>query len=360
MERYGGDFSSHNNENNNPESTEKNERKGKLGVIKTMGQRLLMGAGLIAASSELYNTHKYNLAWEENYPGYSDQVDKFTEKQKKLDSIYGEGFSKRFYRLKDELNFASENAYFFGGRNARRSLIDHGKNIMKSKEKDVSETESETPEIQDVQTENEPLSSEEIKELIDNLPKGAVRGHAEKIGPIFNEEGDLLSVPNARVIDNKNSTTDVTFNSASKSKNSKELLGVLLHEFGHLKGVFRDQNLNPEEKADVWLKLWDRIDAKDRYDSPQVNGHIITKFLYKKTPTGYKVEIPQRYRSLLAGEYLADLFVQGYTDFTKLHVKDFAIIDSIIRKTHPEFNWKECNEKMSVFMEKLKAKSVKK
>ena len=140
------------------------------------------------------------------------------------------------------------------------------------------------------------------------------------------EDGSAL----AECISWEQSKARITFFSPAKKHSLQYLTSnTLAHELAHANSWSADNEMTPEEKADLLLAVAERIFSEDRFKSSYVES----------------ISNPDKQQEnyLKATEYWAEICGQYFSDPSKLNVKDFSITESFIRKTDQKFDVKKAN-----------------
>lgn len=137
--------------------------------------------------------------------------------------------------------------------------------------------------------------------------------------------------------------SEVVFYKLAKTQPMKYMLEALSHEFGHANDWDSDNELSTGERVDLLLALGERIHSDDRFRSS-----------YAEAITNRNKQL-ENYNK--AREYWAEICRQYFTDYAKLNIKDFQIVDHHVRKSDRNFDLRKSNEEMRKFVaQKLKAK----
>ncbi|MBI4120384.1 MAG: hypothetical protein HY454_02860 [Parcubacteria group bacterium] len=122
----------------------------------------------------------------------------------------------------------------------------------------------------------------------------------------------------------------IVFHSISKESSLPTILRVAGHEIAHANSWKTDNEMNTEERMDLLLSISKRLRAGDRYMSNYVES--------------INNEDGQLENYNKATEYWAEICEQYFSDPNSLNVKDWEIVDDMIKKQDPKFDLDETLE----------------
>jgi hypothetical protein len=113
---------------------------------------------------------------------------------------------------------------------------------------------------------------------------------------------------------------------------------LITHELGHANDWSSDMEMSNEERLDLLLAVSDRLDAASRYDSSYVES---IKNRNKRLERYFK-----------AREYWAEICSAYFNDPDVLDVEDYILVDSVVKKSDPNFNCRKSSQERSQMIEK--------
>lgn len=119
--------------------------------------------------------------------------------------------------------------------------------------------------------------------------------------------------------------SSIVLTGGSRSESMMYTMQQLLpHEIAHANDWYSDAEMTFEERVVLLDEIVQRVTAKDRWQSTYVEK--------------IKNEDPQVQLSNRAAEYWAEIVSAYFHTPTKLHKKDFDIVDRMVRRTDPNFD----------------------
>ena len=116
----------------------------------------------------------------------------------------------------------------------------------------------------------------------------------------------------------------ITFYAPTRGTSPAYVMHSLSHEIAHANDWSEDEEMSYKERVDLLYDIAQRVFANDRFHSSYVES-IENPDLGKRNY--------QR-----AVEYWAEICAQYFSDPTKLNIRDYAIVDSQVRETDPNYN----------------------
>lgn len=186
------------------------------------------------------------------------------------------------------------------------------------------------------------ISHEEVLNFLNTFPRNWVEG---EITSITNEEetpqhGDYdddsynhykekedrftlaLAIPDSK------GSIGISFRKPAEGLGLRfRFYSVLAHELGHGNDWQTDNVLTYQERTDLLLKIYERTHSPNRLQSAYV----------ERVRQAY--DNPRQRSFRLAQEYWAEIEAQYFEDPTKLHIDDFMLVDTSVRKNDPSYNW---------------------
>ncbi len=116
----------------------------------------------------------------------------------------------------------------------------------------------------------------------------------------------------------------ITFYIPTRSASPAYVMHSLSHEIAHANDWSNDEEMSYKERVDLLYDISQRVFANDRFLSSYVES----------------IENPElgERNFQRATEYWAEISAQYFSDPTKLNIKDYAIVDSQVRKADPNYN----------------------
>lgn len=322
---------------NSPETPP--EIKGKNATLQVIGRyaRLL---ALAAAASESEYVHPGNEALIQLEGHYTEQfrkLDDLETKEEKLKRLFGTQFtsSTQWHREQVEKR-----------RMAFRMATNHKE--MPFLEADIdapwNNLESEPNsglKVSGLETRDGKLDAKTVRRIIlETYPKSwnqeiesvVYKNSADVKSPYTDSKGSSLSVLAWCEGGGGSKKSKIVFFNGIKTTGIEYVNHTLLHESAHAAMDWvRSATMSSVERADMALAVAERLRSKDRYKSSYVE----------------KISNPDKQTELYtkAVEYVAEISSQYARDATKLHIKDFQLVDSQIHKTDPQFNWKDAKQR---------------
>lgn len=116
----------------------------------------------------------------------------------------------------------------------------------------------------------------------------------------------------------------VFYNGIKEHHHFYVLNDILSHEIAHANDWDNDDEMNPDDRRYLLLSITERLGSKDRFMSDYVES--------------IKNENEQEEKYLKAVEYWAEICAQYFYDSTNMNIKDFQIVDKVVKNTDPNFN----------------------
>lgn len=304
-----------------------------------------LGAGTVAGQgAERRQAASRGFDFTKWYQSQYERVHKLEEKERELQKLFGNNYSESasYYRegIEEETKRYKESSYskYF-------IPVDlFGIRPFNSETRETKKTETAPLYCKDGV-----LESMDLSEIIDQtFPKGWVNNEVEAV--ITEKEIPKRNVGNsgpkegwitiAVTRPSKEGRDKIIFSeTAVRNESTNYIVNTFGHEIAHANSWMSDNETGDEEKADLLLKIADRLSSADRYKSSYVesiNNQDKNKEKYTK-----------------ASEYWAEICAQYFEDPTQLNVKDFQIVDAQVRKTDPNYDWQKSRSERARILSKV-------
>ncbi len=191
------------------------------------------------------------------------------------------------------------------------------------------------------------MSAEMLKKVLrETFPKQWIDGKVTQVSEDRNDPGKM---PEELGIKNKAMGMvayaeggKIIFTRFSEKFTMKSNLeDTLLHELGHANDWLAPGIKDPRERADLLLKVAERVSANDRYHSDYVES--------------INNKDPHQQLYLRAQEYWAEICSQYFKDPNKLNFKDFVLVDERVMNMDPGFNAVHASDARAALVQTVRA-----
>ncbi len=273
------------------------------------------------------------------------------ERTDKLDSLFGNHspFSLRYEKMsldsdKQRLERENSDFSFFEGVK-RRSVLDRWLDKLIFPQSEPSPVVQPSPEYNappiletsSLETSSATLTPKELRKyLVESYPKGWIENEVAAIRQVDIDErmpeeyGIEGQVAGSCAGGDWDRRANITLMRLTKDDNLHVLTNsTISHELGHANDWDSDQEMTEEERINLLLAVGERLDDSDRYQSWYVESiqNKDKKYeLYKK-----------------AKEYWAEICRQYFYIPHDLNIKDFRLVEGVIKKADPQFDVSSAN-----------------
>jgi hypothetical protein len=184
--------------------------------------------------------------------------------------------------------------------------------------------------VSPIDTKDGKITENEIRSLLDHLPKGWVKGEINRL--IQTDEEYSGPPPSTR----SSKALAICFRYSAEpseiffyqSEARETSLGYSVtsidHEVAHANDWLTDSQMSQKERLELLYLIAQRLSAPDRYKSGYVES------IKEKTPEA------TNYRKAM--EYWAEISKAYFNSPWNLSINDFVIVHNLVRKTDPDYN----------------------
>lgn len=290
------------------------------------------------------------------------RIERLNKMEQQIVNIYGLNINATAERLRGLIDSNPDLSHL-----TPENLRDLGRPIpdeMKMTAKKVQNTL-----IANINTPNAKLTSQQVEEMVRFLPQNFIFGEVSYLGPsalphVPKQEGKVRPIKYL-VRDRLGARYNLEYGKRGASieidekniVNIETLIAVILHEIGHMKGlyIYSDVKLDPEIADQNLLDIWERLNSPDAYPSEQV-GVNMAKWQKNDPLLKTPKDVSAEQRLDLASQYMADIVARAFFHYKSLPLKDFKIVERTVNAYDPNFNWDQENKQFSEWANKIMAK----
>lgn len=190
------------------------------------------------------------------------------------------------------------------------------------------------------------ISAGQLRELLNYYPRGWVDTEIasitqsdlpDSLAEEYGIEGESAATCSTEVGETK---SRIDFHRASQEENLYWVLtNYLPHEIGHANDWSTDEEMSVGERMDLLLAIADRLVSDDRYQSAYVE----------------EINNPDKQQEfyLKATEYWAEICAQYFDLPEAMNIKDFALVDRVVRRGDPQYDVFACSDEQGSFVARI-------
>ena len=214
---------------------------------------------------------------------------------------------------------------------------------QKEKKEQANELDKKTEIISSLEALEGTIPADKLREVIDKtFPKNWVNREVTSISQRAQSVGEKLAtllgglgadgevVASASMAYESEKAEIVFYGVTSKLPMQYIANDFLTHELAHANDWESDIEMNEEERDRLLLQISERLDADDRHKSEYVESLT------------HRDKRVQKYAK--AKEYFAEICAVYFSNPEILHVKDFEIVNAVVKKHDPEFDVKKTGD----------------